>query len=341
MTRPASGGSGSRRRGSASDHARRRGSCGGLVHAGPGARDRRSRPATSGAASRPNRPSRDARIETARAPDFDRRRWSRSETEPESPWAQAMVGQRSGRRISPLPRRDGARRIRRHLARPAAARGPARRGSDLGLRVAPFGAAPAGGTSRRPHPSGGPRPHDRHLLRMACRRRSRSRTSPPVTGSRSRTPPRPPTSNVRQPGSWHEIPALEADWMRRRRLVDVIFDDEHDAQGAGSARFGRCSATRSARPTAPSWSFTSTRVTGRLEWTDDGMVLALRRCRSEGPAVHRVPGRRRRGRRARRASCSATCRGRYPRCSFGVASCTHLNDLLRNIGGMAPVLVSP
>jgi Protein of unknown function (DUF2889) len=81
-------------------------------------------------------------------------------------------------------------------------------------------------------------------------------------------------------------------------------------------------------------------VSGRLSMTPDGLllesvvadprVLPMQECPLAAPEVDALSG-----------TLLADLSKMVPTVLFSVKSCTHLNDLLRNVGGMSPVLPGP
>jgi Protein of unknown function (DUF2889) len=257
-------------------------------------------------------------------------------TEPESTWAQAMVGQRSGsgfrRFLEEATPKDGDPSLVRQLLEdlPAAALISGYSSLRLARRLGaePSSLTPPGVLDRMTDLCSGWRASGLAVVNVAASRGVPVQDTPPA-----------PDLEREQPGAWHEIPVLEADWMRRRRFVDVNFDD----RGSGD----------SARPvSAQMWAmFRDTvgesdgsesvlheyAITGRLDWTDDGVrlttvkadpkVLPFVECPAAAAEVVALEG-----------QLLRDLPRSVPEVLFGVASCTHLNDLLRSIGGMAPVL---
>jgi hypothetical protein len=145
------------------------------------------------------------------------------------------------------------------------------------------------------------------------------------------------------PGSWHENPPLDFDWMRRRRMIDVEFDgDELDSGEIAVGRGARIWAMF--RDTVGDADNTELvlheySMSGRLEWSPDGMVLAsleadprvlpFIECPAAAKEVQRLSG-------TLLSEMSAV----VPEALFSVASCTHLNDLLRSVGGMTGLLAA-
>ena len=135
--------------------------------------------------------------------------------------------------------------------------------------------------------------------------------------------------------AWHTIPTLEADCMRRRRLVDVSFDDEHGASAHLWAMFRDTVGERDGSERV----LHEYALTGRLERSERGMLLASVRAEprvlpfSECPAAAAEVG-------ALVGTAVSDLTSVVPEVLLGVSSCTHLNDLLRNVGGLAGLLAA-
>jgi hypothetical protein len=134
------------------------------------------------------------------------------------------------------------------------------------------------------------------------------------------------------PHSWHVIPPLEAHWMRRRRLVDV----ELDADNAG-ARIWAMFRDTVGDEDGPELVLHEYGISGRLERSGSGMVIAgleanprvlpFIECPAAASHVDALVG-----------SMLADLPRIVPEVIIGVKSCTHLNDLLRSVGGFADVI---
>jgi Protein of unknown function (DUF2889) len=135
-------------------------------------------------------------------------------------------------------------------------------------------------------------------------------------------------------GPWHPIPTLGADCMRRRRLVDVSFDE-----GGSTAGMWAMFRDTVGEPDGSERVLHEYVLEGRLVRSDRGMVLASVRAEprvlpfSECPAAAAAVG-------ALVGTAVADLTSAVPEVLFGVSSCTHLNDLLRNIGGLAGLLAA-
>jgi hypothetical protein len=129
--------------------------------------------------------------------------------------------------------------------------------------------------------------------------------------------------------SWHTIPTLAADWMRRRRLVDVTFDE-----GGTAASLWAMFRDSVGEPDGTEAVLHEYGLTGRIETSADGLVLTSLEADprvlpfTECPAAALEVG-------ALAGVLLKDLPKTVPVALFGVASCTHLNDLLRSIGGVA------
>jgi hypothetical protein len=259
-------------------------------------------------------------------------------TEPESPWAQAMVGQRSGsgfrRFLEEATPKDGDPSLVRQLLEdlPAAALISGYSSLRLARRLgtSPGSLTPPGVLDRMTDLCSGWRAGGLAVENVA------DGQGVPVQDT-----PEAPDLEREQPGAWHEIPVLEADWMRRRRFMDVTFDDSSGSSDAtASARIWAMFRDTVGEADGSEMVLHEYAVTGRLEWTDDGVritslnadpkVLPFVDCPAAAAKVVALDG-----------QLVSDLPRSVPEVLFGVASCTHLNDLLRSIGGMAPLLVAP
>jgi hypothetical protein len=129
------------------------------------------------------------------------------------------------------------------------------------------------------------------------------------------------------PLAWHAIAALEQDWMRRRRLIDVAVDAgggfeiwamfrDTVGEGDGDELVLHEYAVRAAG---------SGGVLERIE--AEPRVLPFPECPAAAGAVDRLVGMEVR-------TLAATVSGAIS----GIASCTHLNDLLRALGGVGDLV---
>jgi hypothetical protein len=144
--------------------------------------------------------------------------------------------------------------------------------------------------------------------------------------------PEAPDLTAADPDAWHAIPPLAADCMRRRRLVDVISDE--DGSGASLWAMFRDTVGEADGSELVLHEYA---VTGRLERTERGMalvsvaadpkVLPFMECPAAASEVSALAG-----------TLLGDLPVVVPVALFGVASCTHLNDLLRNVGGMSGLL---
>ena len=141
-------------------------------------------------------------------------------------------------------------------------------------------------------------------------------------------PPSPPLTNA-DPEAWHAIGALELDWMRRRRCIDVevrpdgafsIWAMFRDTVGEGggdevvlheyAVRVGGVDG-----------------VVGAVE--AEPRVLPFPECPAAADAVGALVG-----------SEVRFLASVVPDTLTGIASCTHLNDLLRALGGVGDLVSS-
>jgi hypothetical protein len=123
--------------------------------------------------------------------------------------------------------------------------------------------------------------------------------------------------------------------MRRRRLVDVVFDEEDPR----SARLWAMFRDTVGEEGGEELVLHEYGLSGRLEMTGEGMalvsveadprVLPFTECPAAAVEVSALCG-----------TPLADLSRVVPVALFGVASCTHLNDLLRNVGGMAGLLAA-
>ena len=130
------------------------------------------------------------------------------------------------------------------------------------------------------------------------------------------------------PWAWHDIGPLEMDWMRRRRLIDVAAEPGRDLLhlghvprhgGRGGRRRGGAARVRRAGPGAPTAWWASIVAEPR--------VLPFPECPAAADAVGALVG------------AEVRLAGPVvPDTLTGIASCTHLNDLLRALGGVGDLL---
>ena len=137
-----------------------------------------------------------------------------------------------------------------------------------------------------------------------------------------------PVDDGSDPWAWHAVGPLDRDWMRRRRCLDVAVD----AAGGFSiwAMFrdtvGEEDGTEVVlHEYAVTASGTGTRPRGH-------------RGGAPGAAVPRVPGRPRRPSVTWWGCDLAELSRSVPDLLTGIRSCTHLNDLLRALGGVADLV---
>ena len=264
---------------------------------------------------------------------FDRRRVLVAlETDPPEPWAQAMVGQRAGggfrKELDQVAPRNAAATLVRQLMEdlPAAAliSGYASLRLARRLAVSPGDLTPPGVLGRMTDMCSGWRAGGTAVNSIAAGR-----------GVPFQDCPEAPDLTGDDPGSWHPIPSLAPDCMRRRRLVDVVFDEDD----ADSARLWAMFRDTVGEEDGSELVLHEYSLTGRLERSDAGMVLVSVEADPRVLPFTECP--------AAAAEVRALCGtplsdlpAVVPVALFGVASCTHLNDLLRNVGGMAGVLAA-
>jgi Protein of unknown function (DUF2889) len=250
------------------------------------------------------------------------------EIEPDSPWAETMVGQRAGsgfRRFLEETTPDGpetslVRQLLEDL--PAAALISGYSSLRLARRLggSPAALTPPTVLDRMTDMCSGWRGGGVAVLSVAAGK------GVPVQDT-----PEAPDLAQQDPDAWHRIPVLEADWMRRRRLVDVRFDVSGDADIWAMFR------DTVGEPDGSERVLHEYSVSARVVRSEDGLVLdsitadprvlPFVECPAAAAEVVALEG-----------MLLRDLPRRVPEALFSVASCTHLNDLLRNIGGIAPVL---
>ncbi len=264
---------------------------------------------------------------------FDRKRVLVAlETDPPAPWAEAMVGQRAGggfrKELDQVaPRNAGATLVRQLMEDlPAAAliSGYASLRLARRLEVPPGDLTPPGVLGRMTDMCSGWREGGTAVNSIAA-----------GNGVPFQDCPEAPDLTGDDPDSWHAIPPLGPDCMRRRRLVDVVFD-ENDGSSARLWAMFRDTVGEEGGAELVLHEYS---LSGRLEMSGEGMVLVsveadprvlpFTECPAAASEVRALCG-------TNIADLSAV----VPVALFGVASCTHLNDLLRNVGGMAGVLAA-
>jgi hypothetical protein len=267
---------------------------------------------------------------------FDRARVLETlETRPDAPWAQAMVGQRAGggfrRQLEEVAIDDAAGSLVRQLLEdlPAAALISGYSSLRLAQRLGgePGALTPPNVLGRMTDMCSGWRAGGTAVNSIAAGEGVPVQECPPA-----------PDLTVASPGSWHEIPPLELDWMRRRRMIDVEPDVEPDG-GTGGARIWAMFRDTVGDVDNSELILHEYSLSGRLEWSPEGMVIAsleadphvlpFVECPAAAPEVQRLSG-----------TLLSRMAAEVPEVLFSVASCTHLNDLLRSIGGMAGLLAA-
>ncbi len=132
------------------------------------------------------------------------------------------------------------------------------------------------------------------------------------------------------PWAWHDTGALDADWMRRRRCIDVVTDTDgafsiwamfRDTVGEGDG----------AEVVLHEYAVRARGAHGVLEEIEaEPRVLPFPECPAAGQAVGALVG--------LEVRTFATAVGDT---LSGIASCTHLNDLLRALGGVGDLVGAP
>ncbi len=146
----------------------------------------------------------------------------------------------------------------------------------------------------------------------------------------------PPSTDLEagDPVGWHVMATLPQHWMRRRRCIDVVtvpggaqvwamFRDtvaEHDGAEVVLHEYSVSLSIEMSDEATP--------LVAAIE--AEPAVLPFPECPAAAAAVRSVVG-----------SPLSELPRTVPDLLVGVASCTHLNDLLRSIGGAAPALMRP
>lgn len=129
------------------------------------------------------------------------------------------------------------------------------------------------------------------------------------------------------PWSWHEMPTLGADWMRRRRCIDLgvgpdgsftVWAMFRDSVGEGG---GREAVLHEYALRASGTGDALTAVSA------EPRVLPFGECPAAADAVGAIAG-----------TALGDLPDAVPASLVGVRSCTHLNDLLRSLGGVGALL---
>ena len=198
---------------------------------------------------------------------FDRKRVLVSlETDPIAPWAADMVGERAGggfrRQLDKVGPRDSSETLVRQLMEdlPAAAliSGYASLRLARRLEVPPGDLTPPGVLGRMTDMCSGWRAGGTAVNSIAAGKGVPFQdcpTAPDLVGN--------------DPGSWHAMRPLPPDCMRRRRLVDVVFDDDD----ATSARLWAMFRDTVGEEGGSELVLHEYSLEGRLEKRDDQMVL--------------------------------------------------------------------
>jgi hypothetical protein len=143
-------------------------------------------------------------------------------------------------------------------------------------------------------------------------------------------PPAPDLALV-DPVGWHAIGPLEPDWMRRRRCIDVAVEDPADPAGRFSvwSMFRDCvGEPGGGEAVLHEYVVEVDGVGAAIEAVRaEPRVLPFPECPGAAPHVEALVG--------RTLSELPTA---VPETLAGIASCTHLNDLLRALGGAAQLV---
>jgi hypothetical protein len=251
------------------------------------------------------------------------------DTDPDTPWAEQMVGTRAGggfrRHLDQVaPQDSGASLVRQLLEDlPAAALISGYASLRLARRLGsqPGELTPPGVLDRMTDMCSGWRGGGTAIKSIASGRGvpiQDTPVAPDLTGD--------------DPLAWHSIPMLELDWMRRRRLVDVDLDDDNSG-----ARIWAMFRDTVGEEDGTEMVLHEYGISGRLVRDGDGMVLTALEADPRVLPFIECPA---------AASHVDTLVGKrlsdlpriVPEVIIGIASCTHLNDLLRSMGGIAEVI---
>jgi len=142
-------------------------------------------------------------------------------------------------------------------------------------------------------------------------------------------PPAPEDSGD-DPAAWHAMGALEADWMRRRRCIDVSVGPD-GAFGIWAMFRDTVGEGDGAEVVLHEYAVRALGTGGVIEAIEaEPRVLPFPECPAAGRAVAAMVG---------------TEVGRFATAVgdtlSGIASCTHLNDLLRALGGIGDLVGAP
>lgn len=262
---------------------------------------------------------------------FDHTRVLKSlEVRPDSPWAESIVGQRAGggfrRYIDQVTPKTAETSLVRQL-----------------LEDLPGAALISGYSSLRIARRLGGKPGDltppgvlSHMTDICSGWRAGGTAAVGIAagdGVPVQDTPEAPDLTGSDPHGWHRISPLSADWMRRRRLVDVDFED--DGRRANVWAMFRDSV--GGDDSSTEFVLHEYALEGTLEMSNEGWILRTVRadprvlpfweCPLAGPEVVALDG-----------TLLADVSKNLPTHLPGIKSCTHLNDLLRHVGGISSVL---
>ncbi len=140
-----------------------------------------------------------------------------------------------------------------------------------------------------------------------------------------------PDLGAGDPLGWHATGALGPDWMRRRRCIDVFVEDPRDPMGRFSvwSMFRDCVGEPEGGEAVLHEYAVEVEGAGTVleSVRADPRVLPFPECPGAADAVGALAGR-----------TLADLPTAVPETLAGIASCTHLNDLLRALGGAAPLV---
>jgi hypothetical protein len=259
--------------------------------------------------------------------DFDEARQLASlVTEPPEPWAEALMGTRAGggfrRRLDEVVPADEATSLLRQVLddMPAAAL----ISGYAGMRVArrqgqqPQSLMPPGALERMTDLCAGWRSDGTAVTSVRAGQGVPMQDCPPA-----------PVESGGDAHAWHAMGRLQPDWTRRRRCIDVRRDDDgtfrlwamfRDTVGEGDG----------GEVVLHEYTVTAHGVDGVLaEVAAVPRVLPFPECPAAAAAVHALVG-----------SPVRVLAATVPDTLTSISSCTHLNDLLRALGGVADLVAA-